>query len=457
MKNLIYYFLKPAKKLKWAFLLIFLSLTKPIFSQTLPTPLSLAKAIETALKQNRQVRLSQLEELSTQTKRKEANSYLFPQINGSAGLTHNIILPTSFVPASAFGGPEGQVNSAQFGLKNAMNVGVSASQILYNQAVFSGFKVIKTSQEISRLSTKQEKENLVLQVSQVYYAAWVSQAQLNLLQKNLESITKILKISELNYQNGLIRKLDYERVLVSKTNLESQIQALQSNNVQQLNTLKFLLDMPLETNLELSEVLSNTSELVTENIGDVSKQRTDYQRVIKLQALNIQERKVIEAGFYPSLVANFQYSFNWQNNRIRDLPNSPFTFPASLVGVSLQVPIFDGLQKTAKVQQNKIQAQKLEVQRQMIQNNSQVEVANAQNKLNSYQKTLIAQDENQKLATKIYQQTAQEYAQGLASINDLLNQENALHEAQNQYLSALANRLIAEVELKKATGKLVSE
>jgi outer membrane protein TolC len=453
MKNLIYYAKSFQAQVFTVLYVLILTAGQAIFAQD--QKLSHKNAIDIALKQNRTIRLAQLDEANTEAKRKEAYSYFYPQINGSAGFTHNIILPTSFIPASAFGGPEGQINSAQFGLKNAMNAGFSANQILFNQAVFIGLKTVKTSRELSQIATQQEKENLVLQVSQTYYAAWVSQEQIVLLSKNLESLSKILKISQLNYENGLTRKLDYERILVNKTNLESQIQSLQTSQKQLLNLLKYLLDLPLDVSLELTEKVDNLSDLVEENLSESISQRTDYQRIIKQQVLNRQERKVLEAGFYPSLSATYQYNYNWQNNAIADLPTTPYKFPVSSIGLSLQVPIFDGLQRNAKIQQNKIQKQKLEIQQQIVKDNSQMEVINAQNKLKSYHKTLLAQDSNQKLAEKLYQQTAQEYAEGLASINDLLNQENSLREAQNQFLSALANRLIAEVELKKASGKLL--
>ena len=59
-----------------------------------------------------------------------------------------------------------------------------------------------------------------------------------------------------------------------------------------------------------------------------------------------------------------------------------------------------------------------------------------------------------KLAEEVLLNTQNNYQQGLASLNDLLESERALSDAKNAYTNALLDYKLAEIELLKAQGNL---
>ena len=61
-----------------------------------------------------------------------------------------------------------------------------------------------------------------------------------------------------------------------------------------------------------------------------------------------------------------------------------------------------------------------------------------------------------KLAQTIYEQTILQQKQGTANLTDVLLADNALRDAQQTYLSAVIDYLKADLELKKATGNILS-
>ena len=69
-------------------------------------------------------------------------------------------------------------------------------------------------------------------------------------------------------------------------------------------------------------------------------------------------------------------------------------------------------------------------------------------------KTLESQRENVKLAREVMENTQNNYYNGLASLTDLLDSEQALTESQNNYNTALLAYKLAEVQLIKS-GSIV--
>ena len=60
------------------------------------------------------------------------------------------------------------------------------------------------------------------------------------------------------------------------------------------------------------------------------------------------------------------------------------------------------------------------------------------------------------LAEKVYTQTQLQFKEGTVDITDVVQAENSLRDAQNNYLTTLVNLRTAELDWKKATGSLVN-
>ena len=86
-----------------------------------------------------------------------------------------------------------------------------------------------------------------------------------------------------------------------------------------------------------------------------------------------------------------------------------------------------------------------------------METTNAQTQILSNQRSLSAAESSVKLADKVLQQTTLQLREGLANITDLLNAENALREAQTNYLGTLINLRSAQLEMDKAKGHLLDK
>ncbi len=414
--------------------------------------LTLQQAIDLALNQNRNIQSRLLDEKSMVYERKDALSPAYPQIKGTLSFQHNIQQPVSFVPASAFGGPDGVFNQFPQGLKNNSSAGIEATQLLYNQALFDGLKAIEVSKDLTKLQTEKEKQDLSNQITSVYFGIYIQAQQVEIVKSNIETIQKTLRISELNYKNGLIRQLDYERIVVNKGNLETQLKNLLMSYNQQLNTLKFLMNLPLDSPVTLASELDNIPEFSQQQGEDLTGKRFDFLLIQKQIELNKTQLRVTRAGYFPSAQAFWNYSYNWSNPEFSKLYTSNINYQAMSVGLRVSVPIFDGMEKASKISKTRIKEEQLGLQKQTLEENIKLQTLNAVERWKVSQEALTNQKTNKELAEKIYRQSAMEFEQGLASLNDLLQSETTVKEAQSKYIEAMSNVLLAIVEWKKATG-----
>ena len=138
-------------------------------------------------------------------------------------------------------------------------------------------------------------------------------------------------------------------------------------------------------------------------------------------------------------------------------PNNFLKFyPIGFAGVQLSYPLFNGTVTQRKINQKKLEITNNELQSKLITEKNDMEVENA-----IRQKTIalstITNTENQiGLAKTIYEQTVLQQKQGTASLTDVLLADNALREAQQNYLNAVIDFLKADLELKKLTGSITS-
>ena len=418
--------------------------------------LTLDKALKTALAQNPSVQATALDELAATWKQRESLSGAMPQINASADFKHNFDLPQSFIPAAIFGGPEGTYQQFGAGLKNNMSATVEVNQVIFNQQLFAGIKALEENKNLSKLNTQQAKENVAENVSKLYYSLYTTSEQIAIVQQSLSNVNRLAALAEANYKNGLIRKLDYERVAVNKGSLETQLRNIRTAYDRQANLLKVMMGMPLNTAIAMPDSLPIITD-AGNKAAYSSENQISYKILQQQRLLANYNKKSIVAGYTPSLVAFGQYQYAWQHPEFSKIWTDAFHYPISIVGVKLQVPIFDGFQKYSKTKQADLQLRQLDLQSKYLAQSLEADHNNAYAQYSDNLATLTVQNTNKLLAENVYRQTYNEYKAGTVSLTDLLTADNDRQNAQIQYLTAVANVLAAEVAIKKANGTLLSE
>ena len=151
--------------------------------------------------------------------------------------------------------------------------------------------------------------------------------------------------------------------------------------------------------------------------------------------------------------ANYTY-MGQSNDFIFSGGANPLWFDVGSVGVKMQIPVFDGLNKSAKVQQSRIR--KMKTERDMTYTRQQSNMA-YQNALKSFETSYtsyLAQKDNVALANSVYDVTLQNYNEGVSPLTDLLQAEYSKIQSQSQLIESLLKVKQAEVALLKSKGEI---
>jgi outer membrane protein TolC len=380
-------------------------------------------------------------------------SALLPSLNVSGDYKRYFKIPGQVVPASAFGGPEGQYSTLAFGLPYNLSTTAQVTQALYNPSVKYALKAANLNRELTSLSTVKTKEDVAYNVTDAYYNLVTVVQQMSFLDSNLISLDRLYKVSNLLYQNKLGQRVDVDRILINKTTTETQLATLKDNYNQLVNLLKYYTGTPQSDSMR---ILVNVRGVTLPGASDWDRaRRTDVALLQKQKDINELQDKNIRSGLIPTVnaygVANMAfYAKAGENSTFQDVPGY-------WAGLQLNWNVFDGMARKAKRSQNQIDREKLDVQLRQVKESILMEESNARNKFGVEQKNINAKKDQVALAEKVYKQIQLQFKEGTVSLTDVIQAENSLLDAQSNYLTSLVQLLKAELEWKKATGQLIND
>ena len=423
-----------------------------------PVSLTLKDALNYALEASQNARKAKLDVENSQYKIDEVKSRALPQLSGSAGLNYNPILQKSALPGEFFGQP-GKTILVAFGQKWNANAGLSLTQTLFDNSVFTGLKAAKTTAEFYRLNFQLTEEQIIEQVATSYYQVLVQKHQVGVIDSTISNTQKVQGVLQSLYENGLAKKIDVDRIAVNISNLKSRRQQL-LNGVELLqNQLKFYMGMPIQTPVVIPEFqlsLIQPQLIAKEDTIDVSG-RTQVA-VLRTQGTLLQfQRQATKSEYMPSLSLSSSYSYQGLSNQFpifRGQNGGANWFDVASVGLNLRVPIFNGFATKARLKQADIEIKKLNEDMAQTKLSLSLAYENAKTQISNSIVTLNNQKENVQLAEEVYSNTQNNYNNGLATLTDLLDAENSLTEAQANYSSALLDYKVSEIQLVKAQGTL---
>lgn len=180
----------------------------------------------------------------------EVRSRALPQISANGNLTHNPIIQTTVIDGAGFGQP-GTTIQAAFGQKWTSTAGLSLTQAIFDQSVFTGLKAARTTREFYQINDQLTEEQVIERVANNYYSVYVQQERLILLDSNYVNTTKVRDIVKGQFDNGLAKKIDLDRIVVKMSNIDTERQQIKNQITLQENALKFYMGMPIETQIVL--------------------------------------------------------------------------------------------------------------------------------------------------------------------------------------------------------------
>lgn len=427
-------------------MLILLIITIVANAQVISNNMSLKESVTYGMNGNTDIKKQNIAVLQSREKVKEVISHGLPQINGTAQLIDNLILPEQLLPGEILGKP-GTYIPVKFGTQYGIPLALNANQLLYNQAYFVGIKQAKAFELFSKVQLEKIQQDVIYNIAAAYLQAVIVREQSMLIQANLEMVNQSLKVVKSQYENQIARKIDLDQLKVTRSNTQTDYDNSQVQFAFVLDQLKILIGYPLADTLILNEIIADNDMFVSQNNTSNNPSLSLLQQQATLKQLEI---KNINSKYLPTLVAFGQYGYQSQFIKWNDM----YWFNNAVIGLQLNISIFDGLLKHHQVKQRKFELQSLQLDKELLEKSLNVEYNNAVNKYLQNQKTVLNQTENLMLAENVYNAMLNNYKNGLASLSDLINSDTGLKSAQTSFLTSLFRKKISSLDILRANGSM---
>ncbi|WP_299894730.1 TolC family protein [uncultured Aquimarina sp.] len=423
---------------------------------------SLDEAIEFALENSYQSINARRDVAKALKQKWETTATGLPQINAAIDYQNQLKQPVSLLPASAFDNRESTINTVEeffdltangspdplegfipvvFGTKQQLTASATLSQLLFDGSYLVGLEAAKSFLQYSNDSQEKTQLNVRESVINAYGSVLVSDESVKILQNNKAALEKNYEERKKVFENGLAEEEDVEQLQITLLQITNQL-----NNAERLAKIALqMFNLTIGVDVDSNTVLSdNLDSLTTKNIDNsvglkpfVIENNIDYRLGYLLTEQRRLELKLEKSRALPTLSAFVNYGTQANSDSFTFLENDQRWFQSSILGVSLNIPIFSSLGRSAKTQRARIAFEQantsfIEAQQQIqLQYNSTV--SDYQLSLETYETS----KQNLSLAERIENKNQIKYTEGLASSFELRQAQLQLYSVQQEVLQAM--------------------
>ena len=364
-----------------------------------------------------------------------------PQISSFIEYNNNIKQPISLVPAEFFGGNPGEFAELSFGTKQTIDGSVTLSQLLFDGSYSVGLASIKLYMDIAykaKIKTDLEVKRAIISA---YGNALASQERVKVLKRNLSNVQNNLDEIEKIYRNGLTELENVEQLRITYSTIKNSLDYSSKLNKTSLSLLKLVIGYDIDKEIVLSNSLQDLtlkSILEKKSIENFQMEKNiDYQMALnnsksQRTLLTLEKSKAL-----PTVRAFIKGGYDGNNDSFKFFNSDQNWYGYSIAGVSMSIPIFSSLRRSAKTQQAEIEFEKSKVDLSESEKKIIIELDNANSEyqfaVNSYNNAA----ENVKLAEKIERKNQIKFLEGLISGLELRQAQIQLYSIQNQLIQSM--------------------
>ena len=438
------------KKMKKIILL--LAFTSYSFSQGEVTSLSLSDAVEYGIENNRNLVNAEREIKMAYKERWKTIAIGLPNVTLDLNYLNYLELPTSLIPAEFFGGQKGEFSEIQFGTEQAAIGSVRMEQLLFDGSWLVGLEYSKiylaTSENFYEKTFLEVRESIV----KLYSLVVTLNEGISLLENNLENFRKdLFEVTEL-YENGFEEIENVEQIKITLAQAELSLLQAKKTKENQTNLLKLVLGIDLEDNLILT---TSINDFIADNIifsNSFEDFNTDKNIDVKISQ-NIFDTKRIEYKLekskqLPKISGFLSGTYTGNNNEFDFTNKSQNWFGSSVLGVNLEIPVFNAFKLNVSSQKAKIAMNQAMTNLEEQEEKTQAKV---QEKLNDYQlaiRTLNVSEQNMRLSVSIEEKNSIKFFEGIVSSFEFRQAQLQLLDSQQKYLNSVLELISIKTELE---------
>ena len=399
--------------------------------------LSLDEAQTYAIRQNRSLKNASLAVQEAYAARWQTIASMLPQVDGSYSYSNYLGYSASL---SMMG------NSVKINMPNVGAFGVTASVGLNGQGIV-GVLLNNIAIDMKKLSLEKSESELRGSVMSAYVSVLALQSIAGLLDSSLVNIQELETITRYAVEAGAAEQTSADQIRVRVNTMKNSINSQKRNIELAMNSLKVLLDVPVETELILTEDLDavltpdRVISLLAENFS--IENNLNYQLLRK--QVDLASKNVHMAGWAYGPTVSLAY--NYANQHYYGEGGMRMT-PPNTVQVSVRMPLWSSGKRAAGVVEKKIALE--EAKNTLSETTDNLEIQYRQlcfNLTNAYE-TYINEKDNIEVSQRVFASATNKYKYGASSNMELTNASNDLINAQSSYVQAMLSLVNAQVELE---------
>jgi outer membrane protein len=460
---------------KYIYIISFFAFTISLKAQEKTMELSLKQAINYALENSYNTKVARNNIKSANETVWETTAIGLPQINGKVDYQNFLKQPVSLLPAAAFDNRESVVQTVEdffditresspnapdgfipvvFGTKQNINASVTLTQLLFDGSYLVGLQASKTFLKISKQA--EEKTELITReaVINAYGNVLVTENSIDILESNIKILQKNYNDAKKIYENGLNEEEDVEQLEITLGNLKNQL----SSVVRMKEIAYQMLNLSLGNSINTSLILTDTLDsLVMSNLelGLISEdfnvsnhidfRISENDRETKRLMMSLEQSKAL-----PSLSAFVNYGSQGFSDSFSFLNGSQQWFDSSLLGVSLNVPIFSSFSRKSKTAQAKIALENADLRLEETKERLNLLAEKAKSDYQLSIENYNTAQKNLGLSERIEKKQRIKFFEGISSSFDLLIAQNQLYTQQQNYIQSMLDVISKKAALENA-------
>jgi len=334
------------------------------------------------------------------------------------------------------------------------NVGaftVTAAVGINGQAIV-GALLNNVAIDMKKIALEKSENELRSSITSSYVSVLALRSISNLLDSSLNNIENLERMTQDAVNVGTAEQTAADQIHVRVNTLKNSINVQKRNIELATNSLKVLLDVPVETEVVLTESIDEV--LSPEKVLNLLSQNFAVENNLNYQLLakqvELAKRNVHMAGwaYGPTLAL----AYNYTNQQYYGEGGMRMT-PPNVIQVSVKMPLWSSGKRAAGVVEKKIALEEAKNTLSETTDNLAIQYRQLCFDLTNAYETYMNEKENIEVTQRVFRSTTEKYKWGAASNLELTNASNDLINAQSTYVQAMLSLVNAQAELEEFLNK----
>lgn len=382
----------------------------------------------------------------------ETTAQGLPQISGSASYQNNLKQPVTLLPGELAGGEPGTYLPVTFGTKQNANAVATLNQLIFDGSYLVGLKAAKTFLKYSENYNEKVRLEVRKGVINAYGSVLLSEELVAIFEKNKTNLENNLFETRKIFENGLAEEESVEQLEITLLDIETQLSNAKRSRKIAKQMFNLSLGIDVDTPIMLTDDLdkladANISLALLDNSINF-EENVDFKIANNLVQQRFFENRLEKSKALPTLSAFINYGTSANSEDFTFFNGDQKWYQSSVLGVSLNIPIFSSGMRSAATQRTRIALDQAKTDLENTKQEIKLDLTTAQSNYQFAIENYENSKKNLRLAERIENKNQVKFTEGLSTSFDLRQAQTQLYTAQQQYFQSMLNVINEKANLE---------